>query len=226
MARPLMTVDVNRAGIQRLVSATSLLTLTDDDMRGFIFPAIVTAHREQEKQIFASEGAEGGAGAWPRLSAAYAERKADAGRSGRTAVKGTKGKARTSALRALKRPISQKILVWSGEMRDRFTKDGHAGNIKRLVELVPGSRWLIQIGAASAIAGYHFSGTSKMPARDMITKSAAQLDALRRIVVARFQTKLDMFRRAQKGLSRTRPGGSMGGGTASRAASPSPSAAP
>lgn len=219
-----LKVDVNREGLERLRQVTDLLVITRGDLQGPVLTRVAQVHRAQEARIFSSEGAEGGSGAWPRLSAAYAERKANAGRSGRAAVKGTKGKGRIAALRALKRPISQKILVWSGEMKDRFLRHSNPANIERFVQTSE-TTGKFQLGAASEIAGYHFSGTSRMPVRNMIEKTPAQIQACWQAIVDWYRKeKLPPAQRALRHFQRRQ--GPLGGGTASRAASPSPSAAP
>lgn len=212
------TVKVNREGINRLRTTTSLLQLTEEDMRAFVLPGMATLHREQEMEIFASEGAGGGAGAWPRLSAAYAARKARAASAGRAETAGKKGKARVEALRAAGRPISQKILVWSGETRDRFTRDSSPGFVAQLV-VTALDRWIVQLGARSDIASYHVHGSSRLPLRDMIAKTAEQLDELRAVVVQVYRQNLERYRKAVSTLGGRGP---IGGAVVGRAASPAP----
>lgn len=204
-----LKVDVNRQAFERLRSATDLLIITGGDLKGPVLTRVAQVHRTQEAAIFASEGAEGASGAWPRLSAAYAERKANAGKAGRTAVKGKKGKVRTAALRALKAPIAQKILVWSGEMRDRFLNHSKPENIE---EFVPTSATtgVFRLGAASEIAGYHFQGNDHLPKRDMVTKTREQVLACWQAIVDWYRNeRLPQAQRAIKGLGggQSRPPG-------------------
>lgn len=228
-----LKVDFNRQGLERLRSAADLLVITAGDLQGPVLTRVAQEHRKQESRIFTSEGAEGQSGAWPRLSPAYAERKRQAMLEGREIVtvpgffarlagkKGRKlkGKERTAAARALGRPISMKILVWSGEMRDRFLRHSHPANIERFVQTGP-NIGKFQLGAASEIAGYHFDGNQNLPRRDMISKTKAQYDALLQRIVDWYQK--ERIPQAQRAL-RAIGGGTFGGrgGAVGRAAAPS-----
>lgn len=213
-----LKVDVNRQGFERLRSATDLLVITRGDLQGPVLTRVAQAHRKQEAAIFASEGGQGASGVWPRLSPAYAQRKATAGRAGRAAVKGKKGKARTAALRALKAPISQKILVWSGDMKDRFLSASRPENIEQFVQTSP-TGGVFQLGASSTIAGYHFEGGPHLPRRDMVTKTREQVLAIWQAIVDWYRTeRLPQVFRAIRLASGT----PSQGGAAGRAAAPTP----
>lgn len=214
-----LKVDVNRSGLERVRRATDLLVITRGDLQGPVLTRVAQVHRQQEAAIFASEGADGAAGTWPPLSPDYAERKRRAGRSGMAAVKGTKGKARTAALRALRRPISQKILVWSGDMKDRFLRHGRAENIERFVQTGPATG-KFQLGAASKIAGYHFKGGARLPRRDMITKTTEQVAECWRAIVEWYRT--ERIPQAQRAIRAASGGFGGRGGPVTRAAAPSP----
>jgi len=185
-------VDVNRRSFERIRSATQLLQITEGDMRGPVLTRTAQVHRVQEREIFSSEGALGGSGPWAPLSPAYAARKRAAmlsGRRERRAAKSAGGLARIAAALGLQkspsRPISMKILVWSGDMRDRFLTHGRKENIERYVPTGPG-RGELQFGAESQIASYHVAGSTTLPRRDMIVKTRQQvieiLDAIVRWV--------------------------------------------
>jgi hypothetical protein len=216
----MLRTKVNRGAFDRVRTLQGLLVFSEAEIARRVVPAMATVHREQEKRIFATEGAAGGAGAWPRLSPEYARRKRAAAAGGRTAAKGKRGKARTTFLRSLGRPIANKILVWSGETRDRFTKAG-PNNIARITARGK-DRWTLGFGARSAIASYHHVGAGPLPVRDMVKKTKAQMAELQAVVVTIYRQKVEQYRRAGQRLGARLRGGPIGGGTSSRAASPAP----
>jgi len=129
-----MRVDVNREGFERIRSASDLFTITQGDMRGPILTRVSQAHRRHERRIFATEGGESGRGRWPALSPGYA------------------------AIKRRKVP-GKKILVWSGDMKDRFIS---ASRSEYIEEFVPeGAGGTILLGARSLIATYHFQGADE-----------------------------------------------------------------
>jgi hypothetical protein len=187
-----LTVKINRAPLERVRLATELLNITPGDMAGPVLIRVGEVHREQEKEVFSTQGATSIVGRWAPLSADYAARKKAALLSGRRELKasGFKKKEERSILRGLmKRPISMNILVWSGDMRDRFLRVARPEYIQRAL-VAAGNVYLMQFGAASDIASYHAqlegSGVafgSKLPRRDMITKTEPQrMEMLKAIV--------------------------------------------
>jgi len=220
----MVKVTVNDNAFERLRSANALLAITSGDMQTVVLRRMANVHRQQEAQIFATEGVAGASGRWTRLSAAYAARKSALFRGGRAAVKGKKGMARKEALRAQNRPIANKILVWSGETKERFTRANNPHNIAR-VRLDGPARFTYQFGAESQIAAYHFDGTAKMPRRDMVTKTAAQLQALMQAIVDWYRTeRLPQVKRffGPVGGGQGSTSSSGIGGAVGRAASPTP----
>lgn len=172
-----MKVDVNRAAFERVRSAADLLTITLGDLQGPILTRVAQVHRSQERRIFASEGTEGRFGRWPALSPDYAKRKKKL-RPGR------------------------KILVWSGDMKDRFITPSRPENVE---EFVPrGLGGTFRLGAVSEIAGYHFRGGSSLPMRDMVTKTREQVLACWQAIVTWYQK--ERIPQAQRAL-RTGAGG-------------------
>lgn len=137
-------------------------------------PALLRAlgrvHREQVTANFATEGGTGARGLWPSLSAKYAARK-------------------------LKLVGRKKILEVTGDTRRRFIRFGHPDYIERFV---PSGRagGTFLFGARSDVAAAHVAGNpglvstrsslpklfggraARLPVRDMITKTAANVKQL------------------------------------------------
>ena len=167
-----MKVRKNREAFSRLRSMSDALTITTGDLQGPILLSLGRVHRRQQELIFLSEGALGGSGKWPALGPDYAKRKG-----------ATLGR--------------QKILNLTGRTKDRFTK---ATNPHYIQEFVPTGEasGVFRFGADSDIASGHlrgdptiatgqsetarsiFSGrASRLPVRDMISKSAEQIGEIR-----------------------------------------------
>jgi hypothetical protein len=213
-----LKVKTNPGGFERVRTQAQLLEITPGDMQGPIIRRLDAVHRKQETRIFATEGAEGGGGPWPRLSPEYAARKRAAAAGGRQEAKGKKGKARISFLREKGRPIANKILVWTGETRSRFTKTG-AYHIARVIVRGTGE-YIVQLGAASTIASYHQHGAGVLPVRDPIKKTTQQVAELQRAITEwyakeRLATAARFLRRFGGRLT----GGPLGGAP-SKAANP------
>ena len=172
----------NTQGIERIRSAARLFEVTQLDMAGPVLVRLSQEHQRQEREIFSTEGAAGGQGRWPALSPEYAARKRAAMGAGRAAARGKKGKPRTTLLRRLGRPISMRILVWSGDMRDRFLRPSRPEYVARYVETGPATG-RFEFGAASDIASYHAqqrgAGGGRLPRRDMVIKTPQQMTRLR-----------------------------------------------
>jgi phage gpG-like protein len=185
-------VDINRKAFPRVRSCMDAFNITVEDMQGPILTRLAQTHRKQERRIFASEGAEGAQGRWPPLSPKY---------------------------KAYKRRVKpgRKILVFSGDMKERFIKPSRAENIERFTpEESKGNNavvGLFEFGAESDIASFHFQGgtttrpskpgrgknkmkgkrkkpfksvvfTTRLPKRDMVTKTTEMLVALRETLIS------------------------------------------
>jgi len=176
----MLKVKTHPEAFERVRTQAQLLNITPGDMQGPVIRRLDAVHRQQETRIFATEGAEGGGGAWPRLSPEYAARKRAAAAGGRQEAKGKKGKERLAFLRSKGRPIANKILVWTGETRARFTKTG-AYHVARVI--VRGAAgYIVQLGAASTIASYHEHGAGNLPVRDPVKKTPFQISELQRAI--------------------------------------------
>ena len=163
----------NYGAIPRVRTVLDLYAVKEEDIANHLMVRLGQEHRKQEERVFSSEGATGFYGKWRPLSDAYAIRKAKAMfRQGRRMKKS--GAVTTGRTRG---PISMKVLVWSGNMRDTFTTYGYPGYIQRY------RAGLAQFGARHQIAAYHFHGGGRLPRRDMVTKAEAQLRAMRRVIV-------------------------------------------
>lgn len=153
-----------------------------------------------ERKLFASEGASGGA-PWRPLSLAYAMRKAGwrrgrqdqrrAIRQGRRVISGVFG--------SLPRLGSNKILQLTGQMRQSFTAPGWE-HIRRLVRL-PGI-WRVQLGSHNDLARHHKTGGPKLPRRDPIQHTSAQLGQYNRLVA---EIALPVLKAKFRALSARRP---------------------
>jgi phage gpG-like protein len=143
---------VNEPGFERLRTILDMYVVTDADIAGPLLKRVGQTHREQMRRVFAGES-QGELYPWPRLSPAYALWK--------RRFLGTKGK----------------ILVLSGEMKERFTKASRTEYIQRY------EKPYIQLGASDPIAAKHFLGVAPLPKRDMITKSKKQLRELVQTIV-------------------------------------------
>jgi hypothetical protein len=218
---PAVRVTTYPQAFERLRSVTDVLKITPGDLAGPVLLRMDAVHRQQEAEVFSTEGAAGAAGKWPALSAAYAAAKRRAGGLGAAQVRGKKGKARVTALRGLRAPISQKILVWSGQTRDRFTQATAPGHIARLLQRGV-STFVYQFGAASDIAFYHRFGTRRLPVRDMITKTPAQVQALLQVIVNWY--RIERLPQAMRAINAV--GGSSGGGLSAVGGAPGRAANP
>ena len=143
----------NPEAFQRLRSLAHACEVTDGDIAGPMLRRLGQIHRRQQRRIFASQGAEGRHGKWASLSPEY--------QIAKRRLLGTVGK----------------ILVLSGDMRDRFISASRSEYIQRYVKP------FAQFGAASEVAGYHFRGNSKMPRRDPVSKTEKQLVELRQGII-------------------------------------------
>ena len=167
-----MNVKKNPEAFKRLRSMTEALQITSGDLGGPVLVRMGQLHRKQQKRIFASEGSEGQAGRWPSLSDRYDARKREV--FGR-----------------------RKMLVLTGDMKDRFTRQTSSYYIQQFIP-AGGGRGTFQFGAESEIAAAHLRGdpgiapeksetarlifggmAPRLPIRDMISKTAEQLDAFR-----------------------------------------------
>jgi len=178
----------NKAHLQRMRELPRAIAPVLSDP--VLLRALGKAHRWQEETIFASEGAAGGAGPWASLNPRYAARKAREVGSRR------------------------KILVLTGETKRRFTMAGAVGYIQRFIPR--GALGTFQFGAASAVAAAHrfgdpslapgqssavakkiFGGRApRLPVRDMVTKSAAQLAELREVLLTWYIARVKQQARA------------------------------
>lgn len=150
---------VNPEAFKRLRTIQEALAVTEADLRGPILRRLGQIHRKQERRIFASEGAEGAFGKWAALSPGYAAAK--------TRMLGTRGK----------------ILVLSGETKDRFLSASRAEYVQRYIKP------FMQFGARSEVAGFHFRGSGRLPRRDPVSKTARMLEELRQGIVAWYRNE-------------------------------------
>src|SRR5258705_6545807 len=127
---------INPAAFQRLRILTNACQVIEADIAGPILTRLGQVHRKQERRIFASQGAEGRYGKWKALSPAYRLRK--------IRLLGSVGR----------------ILVLSGDTKDRFVTRSRPEYIQRYVKP------LVQFGARSEVAGFHFRGSGHNPKRD------------------------------------------------------------
>lgn len=188
-----VTLTPNPEGLRRLRAIgddVGQIARLDDPA---LLRALGTTHRKQELAIFASEGAAGGAGAWPALNPRYVIRKAKAVGS------------------------RKRILTLTGEMKDQFTRFGAPGYVQ---EFVPrGTLGIFRFGARSSVAAAHKTGNpslattpsatarkvfggiaARLPVRDMITKSASQLEELRETLKTWFIARVKQGLRGEAAL--------------------------
>ena len=143
-----------------------------------------SAHRDQMREVFATEGAEARRGPWPALNPRYAARK-------RKAVGG------------------RKILHLTGDTRDRFISPSDPAYVQ---QFIPTSKTLglFRFGARSDVAAAHLHGNPglaprqssalarkvfgglapRLPVRDMITKTERQLAELRAVLKNWYLTRV------------------------------------
>lgn len=138
--------------MKRLMTQNQAFAITNADLGGQVLVRLGVVHRRQEKAIFASQGAAGASGRWPKLSPGYAKWK-------RRVFPG------------------KKILVLSGEMKERFTVPSRPEYIQRFTPTGEG-RGVVSFGASDEVAVKHFRGI-KLPVRDMISKTQEQINELR-----------------------------------------------
>jgi hypothetical protein len=194
-----LKVDLNRQAFPRIRSAADAFLITAADLRGPVLTRLAQEHRRQEKQIFSSEGAAGGSGPWPELSPKYLERKRRALSHERRRRREAKKKGKkvpkrkpTPAGAGRGAPLSLKILIWSGDMRERFVSPSRPENIERFILVGPAKAptgGVFQFGAQSDIAAYHFAGGDVLPQRDMVSKSPEQIGKLQAALVKWYNTE-------------------------------------
>lgn len=157
-------VTPNPEAFKRLRFMNEALKISEGDMRGPVLIRLGQLHRKQMQRIFASQGTEGRAGRWTELEERYAQRK-----------RRTFGR--------------KKILQLTGETKARFTVRTNPAYVQKYLGR---GRWVF--GAASNVAAAHFHGSPglapnqsasakriffgiapRLPVRDMISKTAAQV---------------------------------------------------
>ena len=177
-----VVIKKNHAGVQRQMSSVQALTITPGDYAGPVLVLMGQLHREQQLAIFASQGARGGAGKWPALSPSYAAKK-----SGFRKAAG-KGPGLVFA-------VGKRIMILTGDTKARFTVPTNPAYVQRFVPRGT-SGGMFQFGAYSDVAAAHLAGNpalapnqshaakrifggfaKRLPVRDVITKSAAQMAA-------------------------------------------------
>ena len=67
----------------------------------------------------------------------------------------------------------KKILVRKGAMKEAFLRVRNPDYVQRYIKP------LMQFGARSAVAGFHFIGTGRMPRRDPVSKTEGQIAEMR-----------------------------------------------
>jgi hypothetical protein len=166
-------INVNKLAFPRLRSCAQAFSITAHDFEGQILSLFGALHRRQEKEIFKTEGAASGA-KWAALDPKYAARK-----KAITAAAGqVKRQVKAAGLKVPKLfPRGAKILVLSGDMKERFVNSGRPEYIQEA--LVGKTSVLYRFGAESEIAGYHVEGNPNLPVRDMVRKSPEQVAEFR-----------------------------------------------
>lgn len=135
----------NPAGIERLRTRTQAILLSDADKGGPLLIELDRVHSRQARRAFTTQGASTGA-AWKPLSPGYAKwkRKVKPGR---------------------------RILVFNGDMRDRYTMPTNANHIREYVR-----PFTYRFGVVSEKAWRHETGTGEgrqvLPRRSALTKTA------------------------------------------------------
>jgi hypothetical protein len=157
---------------KRLRTKAEALIVSPGDFAGPVLVRLGQVHRRQEKAIFASQGAAGGSGRWPKLSPGYA-----------------KWKKRVFP--------GRKILVLSGEMKERFTVPSRPEYVQRFTSSGQ-SGGVFSFGAIDEVAVKHYRGI-KLPVRDMITKTAAQITELRNTFISWYAARVRQIVRATSG---------------------------
>jgi hypothetical protein len=196
----------NRDALRRLRDISGGVGARMDDPS--LLRALGRTHRKQQEAIFNSEGALGGAGKWAPLSQRYAARKAGAAASKRFFDVGLRSFFRGG-----------KILQLSGAMKAAFTGTG-PGYIQQFIPR--GVLGVFRFGARSAVAAAHLQGNpslapkqsalarsvfggraKRLPIRDMVTKSEAQLAEMRETLRTWYIARVRQFLRGAGRLSRT-----------------------
>lgn len=90
----------------------------------------------------------------------------------------------------------RKILVRTGSMKKKFINAKNPDYVQRYIKPV------MQFGARSVVAAFHFTGTRRMPKRDPVSKSEAQAAQLRFGIVEWYRT--ERIPQALRGIHGTR----------------------
>lgn len=186
--RNLLPVDINRKFLPRIRSCIDALEITARDMQGPVLTRLAQVHRKQEKRIFASEGKEGARGPWPDLSRPYA------------------------AFKRRVRGSEHPILVFSGDMKERFILPSRSEYIERAVfEGRKGDkieRVKFQFGARSQIAVHHFLGSDTIqrskPGRGKNKKKVKRTKPFRSVTFRTVLPKRDMVTKTGKQITELR----------------------
>jgi hypothetical protein len=175
MAGLRMKAVVNR---DRLRTIEQALMVNAQDM-AVMTRNVDSVFRQQEAELFASEGASGGA-AWAKLSEPYASRKAGARKATQATNRWTKKlKLGNKFGPFMERAAGNKILQYTGNMMRSLTRAGHAQHVATFTG--QGVKGVIYVGTTNALANYHWTGHGEpnpMPVRDPIQHKADQLLAL------------------------------------------------
>lgn len=188
----MLRVTPNPAGFKRLRSFEEAIRISPGDFAGPVRRELGVVHRRQMTAAFVSQGGTTAGGKWAPLNPQYKKRK------------------------AAKFP-GKKILALTGETRGRFTKPTHPAHISRFRQ--EGGRAVFEFGARSDIAAAHlqgapglspppsaaarkvFGGTApRLPVRDMIHKTAAQLHEFNVRLVAWYQKRIRQVLRGRSAL--------------------------
>jgi hypothetical protein len=159
----MVTIQPSPKGIERLRTKVEALRLTPADKAG---PLMVEMDREcsrQFRQAFTTEGATSGS-RWPDLSPRYA---------------------------AWKRKVrpGRKILVFSGDTRERFLMPTNSAHVRQFIP-----PFTYRFGAASEKAWRHEygvgEGKQRLPVRSVVRKTANDIKSFQRVLATFYIKRL------------------------------------
>lgn len=159
----MVTMRVNQPGIQRLKTLTQALQLDDADKSGPLLIEMDRVHSRQARRAFTTQGGSAGS-VWAPLSPRYREWKKKA-RPGR------------------------RILVFDGDMRDRYTMPSNANHIREFVR-----PFTYRFGVASEKAWRHETGTGvgkqRLPRRSVLHKTSDDIRQFRAALLLFYRKRI------------------------------------
>ena len=198
----MIKITTNPDAFKRLRSMNEALKISAADFAGPVLVELGAIHRKQQLRIFATQGSAGAGGRFAPLEKKYKARKKKAFGN-------------------------KKILQLSGTLKRRFTKRSDPRYFQKFTGSDAGGKF--SFGARSSVAAAHKAGNpklarrapfaakaatifggqaSRLPVRDMVSKTAAQVAEIREGVRVWYRKRVEqVFRNHARLLNNSKPRG-------------------